>query len=359
MKILQVCPKYYPSIGGVEYVVKSIAERLVRQGHEVIVFTGESNIHEPHEDNLNDVHIVRWPTWSPSNAYHIPKMRRKLESVLKRTFTDVDVIHIHNIHAVTAYYAWKAWKESRREWAKLVITPYYHGGGHTLLRKAFWFMWGFYVRKMLMDADVVHTVSKSEAQLVKKDFNVDAIPIENGVEEFVHDAKWQPKDYVLCASRIERYKNIDKLARVVSLLNKEHGFRLKFLVIGSGPYKRELERTLKNIGIEYQIMPFQPFENYVELMSQAQLFGLLSQKESYPQSVNEANAIGVPVIVARPWGENFAGRRRTLIVELTDVEIAQKIKDFLKTVPTESVSDIPTWSAVTEVYIDRLYNLKG
>jgi len=44
LKILYVSPGYYPRIGGVEYVVKSVAERLVRMRHEVIVLAGEPDI---------------------------------------------------------------------------------------------------------------------------------------------------------------------------------------------------------------------------------------------------------------------------------------------------------------------------
>ena len=41
MRVLFVAPSYYPSIGGVEYVVKSVAERLARMGHEVTVVAGD------------------------------------------------------------------------------------------------------------------------------------------------------------------------------------------------------------------------------------------------------------------------------------------------------------------------------
>ena len=63
MKIVQFCPTYYPHIGGVEYVVKSVAERLIRQGHDVTVIAGEPNINKPCEENINGVRIIRWPTW--------------------------------------------------------------------------------------------------------------------------------------------------------------------------------------------------------------------------------------------------------------------------------------------------------
>jgi len=43
MKILYIAPAYYPHIGGLEYVVKSVAERLAKRGHEVVVLAGEPN----------------------------------------------------------------------------------------------------------------------------------------------------------------------------------------------------------------------------------------------------------------------------------------------------------------------------
>jgi len=44
LKVLYISPGYYPRIGGVEHVVKSVAGRLVRMGHEVTVLAGELDI---------------------------------------------------------------------------------------------------------------------------------------------------------------------------------------------------------------------------------------------------------------------------------------------------------------------------
>jgi len=46
VKLMLVAPRYYPHIGGVEYVVKSVAERLARMGHDVIVLAGEPDAGE-------------------------------------------------------------------------------------------------------------------------------------------------------------------------------------------------------------------------------------------------------------------------------------------------------------------------
>jgi glycosyltransferase involved in cell wall biosynthesis len=65
MRIALVAPSYYPSIGGVEYVVKSVAERLASIGHEVTVVAGDPGAEEPREEEANGVEVVRWPVWSP------------------------------------------------------------------------------------------------------------------------------------------------------------------------------------------------------------------------------------------------------------------------------------------------------
>ncbi|AFL66419.1 glycosyltransferase [Desulfurococcus amylolyticus] len=83
MKLLFITPSYYPHIGGVEYVVKSVAERFARLGHDVTVLAGEPNADKPREEEVNGVHVIRWPVWSPYEAYHIPRMRSGLFKYLR------------------------------------------------------------------------------------------------------------------------------------------------------------------------------------------------------------------------------------------------------------------------------------
>ena len=242
---------------------------------------------------------------APNNAYHIPKMRRELDALLKQLLKDADVVHLHNVHAVVVYYAWKAWKKYKCANSRLIVTPYYHGSGHTLLRNTLWSIWRLFVRKILKDSNVIHTVSRLEARLVKEDFDLDAVPIENGVEEFVNCIEWKPSNYVLYAGRIEKYKNIYKLGKIVQILNKQYNMSLTLLVIGEGPYVKNLAKELENLDLKWENLSFQDYESYVGYLSHASLFCLLSEKESYPQSVNEANAIGLPVVMAELMGRKF------------------------------------------------------
>jgi len=126
--ILLVTPSYYPNIGGVEYVVKSTAERLAALGHETTVVTGDPKADKPREEEINGVHVIRWPTWAPSGAYHIPRMRSQLEKLPTDTARWADVVHAHSVYSIFATYAALALKAT----AKLVVTPYCHGTGRTV-----------------------------------------------------------------------------------------------------------------------------------------------------------------------------------------------------------------------------------
>jgi glycosyltransferase involved in cell wall biosynthesis len=105
MKILIVAPRYYPHVGGVEYVVKSIAESLEKLGHEITVLVGEPNNKKRLEEYVNGAYVIRWPTLAPSDAYHIPKRRDQLRSLLRKLLNDIDVVHIHSAHAVLTVWA--------------------------------------------------------------------------------------------------------------------------------------------------------------------------------------------------------------------------------------------------------------
>ncbi len=96
MKLLMVSPRYYPHIGGVEYVVKSVAERLAKMGHYVAVLAGEPSVERPYEEVINGVIVVRWPVLSPSGAYYVPMMRNKLREWLKDELKNTTFLNAEN-----------------------------------------------------------------------------------------------------------------------------------------------------------------------------------------------------------------------------------------------------------------------
>ncbi|MCR8501751.1 MAG: hypothetical protein NDP19_05505 [Crenarchaeota archaeon] len=78
MRLLYIAPRYHPHVGGVEYVVKSVAERLAERGHEAIEPRGEPGVDNPKEEWINNVRVVRWPIWVPGHAYLFPRLEGPL-----------------------------------------------------------------------------------------------------------------------------------------------------------------------------------------------------------------------------------------------------------------------------------------
>jgi glycosyltransferase involved in cell wall biosynthesis len=61
MKILFILENYYPNIGGVETLFKSLAEKLKEEGHEILVITQKSQKGVPSFEVINGVQIKRLP----------------------------------------------------------------------------------------------------------------------------------------------------------------------------------------------------------------------------------------------------------------------------------------------------------
>ncbi len=339
MKILYITPLYFPHIGGLEYVVKSVAERLAGMGHEVIVLTGEPSIDKPREELVSGVRVIRWPTWSPGEAYHVPRLRTELENMLKELAKEVEVIHIHSAHAIfTVFSGISASKTTHN--AKLVITPHYHGGGHTALRKLLWVYWRRRVARLLGLVDNVHAVSKREASLITAHYppvGEKIVVIPNGIEEDALNYKWQGQDsdYMIYAGRIEKYKRLELAIDVAKKLG------LRLLIVGRGSYKNNLEKYAeKRYRRIVEFLEPQPREKYLELLSKARYAINPSRHEAYSIFIAEALAIGIPAITSKEIAENLEAKTKPFNNgELVLIEKAP----------------IKTWNEVVHTLLNKLY----
>jgi len=338
MRVLYIAPSYYPHIGGVEYVVKSVAERLVKIGHEITVIAGEPEIDRPREEEINNVKIIRWPVWSPGEAYHYPRRRDDLRKLLREIVRDVDVVHIHSVHTIFSVFSGLSIAKDFGD-VKIVVSPHYHGSGHTVLRSFLWIFWRNWVSKLLDKAEVIHAVSRREASMIKSHYPETSrkiIVIPNGVEEDVLRYRWSghDSDYMMYAGRVERYKRLDLAIEIA----RELGLRL--MIIGKGSYRDKLmkyaEKRYK--GSVVFIDP-QPREKYLKMLSEARYAINPSRHEAYSIFIAEALAIGTPSIITREIAENIEAETKSFDKELVITEKAL----------------IRTWSDVVYLYFERLY----
>jgi glycosyltransferase involved in cell wall biosynthesis len=290
MKILQVCPGYYPEIGGIEEHVKNIAERLAKE-HEVTVFAGDPSGRLPKKEKINGVLVKRFKSYSPGNAYHLSfDMANELR---KAKF---DIVHGHNYHAFPLYFS------SFVQASKFIVTPHYHGHGHTALSNFLLKPYKLVGKKIFQDADSIIAVSDYEKRLLVKDFKLDENRIKiipNGINtnEFRNlvDVSKEAKT-ILFVGRLEEYKGVQYIIEALPFLEKD--FCLK--IIGKGPYKVNLVTQINKLELNDRVTFYQdlPRQELLRMYAGASVFVLLSKFEAFSIVVAEALASKTPCIVA-------------------------------------------------------------
>jgi glycosyltransferase involved in cell wall biosynthesis len=295
MRILQVCPRYPPFIGGVEAHVNEISERLVKRGHDVEVISCDPFENLPREEVVNGVRIKRFKSWAPKDAYYFSS---ELKQYLVKNSQSFDVVHAHSFQAFPALYAAQAKFDN-----KFVFTPHYVGGGGTFFRNLLYFPYKILSSKIFLKADKIICVSKYELELLKSLFKIDDIKLQfipNGVrlEEF-KELRKEKKNYklILCVSRIEKYKGVQFTIKALKNLDSN----VHLMVVGKGPYKNNLIKLVEKMDLSNRVTFYEPLDRaeLLKAYSKADVFVLTSSREAMPITIAEALAAKIPCIVSR------------------------------------------------------------
>jgi len=300
MKIVQVCPQYFPSVGGIEEHVKNISEGLAKK-YEVTVFTTDTS-GLPKEEEVHGVLVRRFKSFSPNNAYHLSL--GMLKELRKSQF---DIVHGHNYHAFPLFFS----RYGNRK--KFIATPHYHRYGVTGFRNILVRLYKPFGKKIFQEADRVVALSNYEKNLLMEDFQMESNKITiipNGVnlEEFRGLVKKEREHKtILCVARLEEFKGIQYVMQALPLL--EESVRLE--IVGKGAYKAKLISLAKKLGIAHRIDFYQDLRGreLVNRYANADLFMLLSKYEAYSIAVLEALTSKTLCIVAntsalKEWVDN-------------------------------------------------------
>lgn len=333
MKILQVCPKYYPFLGGVEQHVRNISERLAHD-HEVTVITCDPSGQLPKEEMLNGVKIKRFRSFSPRDAYHISF--GMLNELRRSSF---DIVHGHSYHAIPLLFSSYAGRK------RFFVTAHYHGHGSTRFRDVLMTLYKPLGQKALREADVITAVSKYEKSLLVRDFRVEGkvvvIPSGIDLDEFKGLAKVS-KAYktILCVGRLEEYKGVQYVIRALPLLDKS----IHFEIVGGGPYEEKLVGLTRELGVGDRVNFYQnlPKSELLSKYANADLLVLLSKYEAFGTVIAESLAAGTPCIVANTsalteWidNKNCFGIDYPVVVD--------KLVGLIKEVICKKVDNIKLW----------------
>ena len=348
MRIAYVSSCYLPHLGGVETHVSELASRVAAAGWEVDVLTPETDRSLPPTDVVDGVTVLRFGPGAGARR-RIPAANLWLHLV--RHGRRYDLVHAHNYHALPALAA--AASCSR----PLVFTPHYLGTGESPLLRFMHSIYRGVGAQIIRASSSVICVSHAEAHLVRGHFaeassRITVIP--NGVDVTgIRAADPYPIDrkVVLCAARLEDYKNV-QLA-VAALPHLDDGFVLK--VAGDGPARGTLEQVATDLGVRERVdfLGHLDHATLARWFRTASVFVTMSARECFGITLLEALTGGARAVAAEiPAHREVAARAHGGDVTFVDpaaspAMLAQAIAE-LAARPRTAGASAPTWDAVAE-----------
>lgn len=302
MKIIFVCQKFIPEIGGIERHVYEIARRLAEdESNEVYVYATDPSGKLPKKETIDKIEVRRFPAIAPNEAYFFSP-----ELYLALRKERADIIHAHSFHAFPSYFSYLAF--SKKKYGKFIFTPHYHPMSSSRLRDFFHLLYDPFQSIMLKKADKVICVSDYEIGLLRKRFGITnghMINIPNGisVERFDnHKADVQKDDgtfSLLYVGRLERYKRAQWIIEAMERLSERYPEReLRLVIVGKGPYEEELKTQAESLGSKVVFKKDLTDEEILEEYDRCDVFVMPSEYEAFSIVTLEALSSGKPVIVS-------------------------------------------------------------
>jgi glycosyltransferase involved in cell wall biosynthesis len=154
-------------------------------------------------------------------------------------------------------------------------------------------------------------VSKYTASGVEKFFGKPCHVIPNGVdvEAFKPSAELRASTrhklgipdeapVIITAAALEERKGVQHVVRAVAAL-KAHLPTIRYLVLGEGPYRAELETLVAELDAAEQVHLIGSVNNVIPYFASADVGCLLSYGEAFPLTSVEYMAMGLPCIVSQ------------------------------------------------------------
>lgn len=325
MKIIQVCPKYYPDIGGIETHVKEISEILVKKGFDVEVVCTDSSGRLPKQEIINGVEITRFWAFAPGDAYHFsPAIYFYIKN------QDYDILHVHNYHAFPALFACAAAKK------KIIFTPHSSGFQKSFTKRIFYSIYKPLGSRIFNKADKIISITQKEREMLIENFIIPEdkiiyLPLPINLIPRGRPRSEKNSINVGFFGRLSPEKNVETLILAFKIVKKEYPASDLFIA-GDGPLRKELENTGKSVEGVHFIGPL--FNNDLnDFIDDIDIFVLPSRFEVSPRAVIEAMSRGIPAVVT-PVGELpqiFEHGRSCLFAKIGDPEdMAEKILLLLR-----------------------------
>ncbi|ARQ06936.1 N-acetyl-alpha-D-glucosaminyl L-malate synthase BshA [Macrococcoides canis] len=325
MKIGITC---YPTMGGSGIIATELGIKMAKRGHDVHFITSNTpfRIHfqmpniTVHQVDVNQYSVFQYPPYDITLA-------TKIAEVIN--LYDLDVLHMHYAvpHAICGILA----RQIARKDVKIVTTL--HGtditvlGYDSTLKEA--------IKFGIEDSDVVTSVSNS---LTEETYEIVGPKKEiQTVYNFINEADFNNKsnpELRACYGISEEEKvivhvsNFRKVKRIQDILKTfksvSEKIDSKLLLIGDGPELSTMRRCAEQLCISDKVLFLGKQEQVAPLYQMADLFLLMSEKESFGLVLLEAMHSGVVCIGTTAGGikEVIKHEETGYIVDVGDTQAA-------------------------------------
>lgn len=298
MRILHISKYYHPFRGGIEKVIKELAEATVRAGHEVTVLcANESN--QRVEETINGVKVIRLPNWltlfsqpvTPSVFWEVQKLVSNADAVQLHTpnplFEFAYLFCPPEVPFVVTYHCEVMKQRS--------LVRFYEPVSRAVLERA--------------DSIVVATENHLTYSKWLKDFAKKCQVIPFGIHpkhaeknmdvvKNIKEIKDNHSRYFLFVGRMVGYKGVNILLRAMQDVQSE------LVLIGVGPLLDKWKDLAKRLGVSSRthfvgsVKDDQKFSAYLH-GADALVLPSLNEAEAFGLVLLEAMSCGTPVVTTK------------------------------------------------------------
>lgn len=304
MKLIYIAPMLHP-VGGLERTLTDKANRLVAEGHDVMLLTykqGQEKIFYPVDSRVRHLDIdcpvfsiYRLPVYARLGRYLQLRrqFRQRLATVLADFRPDVMVITVPNtedfIHDMVAVAGG----------VKVVVECHlaaaFHLEGKPSTERLLCRL--FPPVKAIRKADLLITLTQRDADYWRQRGMARMTVVPNPVTFYpdVLPAAEKVPGRIIAVGRLFAQKRFDRLIDAFAQLAPKYaGWTVD--IYGEGPLRTDLQSQIDRLGLTARIRLQAPSAHIMDAYQRSQFFVLSSDYEGFGLVVVEAMACGLPVV---------------------------------------------------------------
>jgi len=360
LRVLMVCPRYIPEVGGTEMHVYEVARRLsALECFEITVLTTDRSRRLPRQEVVDGISVLRVPCWPRRRDYYFAP---GIAAVIRQRRWDL--VHCQGIHTPVPLLAMIS--------ARQAAIPYlvtFHTGGHSsrlrnAMRATQWRLAGPLLRNAVSLVAVSHFEAAVLARHARLEYKRIIVIRNGGALPSPRPGTVAVPGRIVSSGRLERYKGhhrvIEALPYVMREIPEAH-----LMILGSGPYESNLYKLARHLGVSDRVsikhVALADRQGMATALAESSVVAALSDYEAHPVAVMEALGIERPVVGydIAGIGELFAaGWVRGVPRGAPAAAVAQELVKAMSSPSLVDQAQLPSWDSCADqlahVYLSSL-----